>query len=476
MIKSFFQIVFLLISCFVFGEKIINVKDYGAKGNGIADDTKSFQLAVDQLKNLGGKIIIPKGDYRIQHITFFSNAYSNITLSGDNAKILQITSPKRKSVLNGAFKTYAQRYAADGCFVFDAMVSNQNNDDYSIKNILIEGLTFISDVKGLGFDELLHQVSAHGVSSFTIKNCSFIGFLGDAVAINGGTDFSVNRNAYNKNIQILNSNFDGINNNNRQGISIYYADGFEINNCNFKNITRKDMPGAIDIESDKPTNITRNGKIINCTFQNIGGISAIVLNLKQPSKINDYSYKNFLISGCTFKNVPSAFCIIGYPEYVNMTSKDGYATVIQNCNIDQANSPADIRSAYGVLFKNVTFRNITSKILNVVSETGAKFITFEACNFINIANPNGLGFTGATREINFENCTFENFSNNAITINDSNGLGYFVGNKFNSSSTKNALPIVTSKSLNKAKINRLNIKNNTSKGNFNPFDLSMFIN
>ena len=39
----------------------INVKGYGAIGNGITDDTLSVQKAFEQ----GGKVYIPEGDYRI---------------------------------------------------------------------------------------------------------------------------------------------------------------------------------------------------------------------------------------------------------------------------------------------------------------------------------------------------------------------------------------------------------------------------
>ena len=115
------------------------------------------------------------------------------------------------------------------------------------RNITIKGLTFNSHVEKVGFDELSHQISAHGVSNFNVENCNFIGFLGDGIAINAATDYSINRDAYNKDITITNCHFDGINKDNRQGISIYYADGFLIENCSFKNTTREDMPGALDL-------------------------------------------------------------------------------------------------------------------------------------------------------------------------------------------------------------------------------------
>ena len=45
-----------------------NVRDYGAKGDGIADDTAAFQSCHDALKP-AGVVYIPAGTYRIKGIT-----------------------------------------------------------------------------------------------------------------------------------------------------------------------------------------------------------------------------------------------------------------------------------------------------------------------------------------------------------------------------------------------------------------------
>ncbi|CAH9013157.1 putative phage tailspike protein [Vibrio phage 409E50-1] len=44
---------------------VVNVKDFGAVGNGIIDDTSSIQAAVDHLSVTGGKVIFPLGVYII---------------------------------------------------------------------------------------------------------------------------------------------------------------------------------------------------------------------------------------------------------------------------------------------------------------------------------------------------------------------------------------------------------------------------
>ncbi len=60
---------------------MISVKDFGAVGNGLADDTKAVQSAFDK----GGEIRIPKGDYKISD-TLVVKSNTKI-VADDNARI-----------------------------------------------------------------------------------------------------------------------------------------------------------------------------------------------------------------------------------------------------------------------------------------------------------------------------------------------------------------------------------------------------
>jgi len=448
---------------------VINVRDYGAKGNGKDDDTAVFQKCVDLLKkNGGGTMVVPRGDYPITFLTFFGKGYSNITISGENANILQTIARQRISVENNKFQTYAKRFAADGCFVFDAQVTQQTDDRNSIKNIKISGLNFISDVKKYGFDELLHQVSAHGVSNFTIENCTFTGFLGDGIAINGGTDFSKFHDAYNKDVSIINCTFDGVNKNNRQGISIYYSDGFLIDGCVFKNTTRDDMPGAIDIEPDRGVNVVRNGVIRNCKFYNIGGMGAIAVVQK-----GRFDENTVLISNCEFEDVTAPLAVIGDEKYLN-GDQNYFSILFTSSKVTNSKIVADLRMAKNVNFNNIQFNKITTTTYNNVSAIGVNNIRFENCIFDNIYHLDGLTFTGSSKKIAFVGNRFKNFRKQAITINDPNGIGSLTRNVFESTQTPKSYPLITGRIKNRNLVNKLQLLNNTSGGNFLPFTIEPF--
>lgn len=52
------------VSTFAIGQKY-NVKTYGAKGDGVADDSKAFTMLAEKIGETGGEMIIPYGKYKI---------------------------------------------------------------------------------------------------------------------------------------------------------------------------------------------------------------------------------------------------------------------------------------------------------------------------------------------------------------------------------------------------------------------------
>ena len=72
-------IILFLLTSNVFGETIINVKNYGAKGNGETDDTKSIQSAIDNAPE-NSIIYFPKGTFIVGKIKITANYLENYCL------------------------------------------------------------------------------------------------------------------------------------------------------------------------------------------------------------------------------------------------------------------------------------------------------------------------------------------------------------------------------------------------------------
>ena len=71
-------------------EKIFNVRDQGAKGDGAADDTAAFQSAIDVARKAGGGIVeIPAGDYLSGPLQLASNLNLHLA-SGATLKMLPL--------------------------------------------------------------------------------------------------------------------------------------------------------------------------------------------------------------------------------------------------------------------------------------------------------------------------------------------------------------------------------------------------
>lgn len=228
-----------------------NVLDYGAVGNGVADDTQAIQDAIDA----NDSVYFPSGTYWCDGVTIPSNRL----LFGDGAS----------SIIFQPFSASVQ----------GVLYANSGSSSAYIENITIRDLKLLGDVVAGGFFEFRHLIAMNGVKNCLIERCFVEGFLGDGIYIGSGNVGGQER--HNINVTIRDCFIDGLIKDNRNGISVIDGTDVIIENNYITRTTRSNMPGAIDVEPDANAfhiikDITiRNNHILDCG----GNVAAIAILL-----------------------------------------------------------------------------------------------------------------------------------------------------------------------------------------------------
>ena len=246
----------------------VSVKAYGATGDGVTDDTAAIQAACTAANG----VFFPNGTYKIT---------APITLKSNN----MVYGEGASSVI-----LYDGTATSQG-----ALYANSGSASTYVENLVVQNLKIVGTVATAGFSEFIHLVAFHGVRNCLIDSCEIVGFRGDGIIIGSG-DVAL-QERHNVDVTISNCYIDGVNNDNRNGISVIDGDGVAIENNYFTRCTRSTMPGAIDIEPDDNNyhvikNISiRNNRIYDCR----GGVGAITVLL--PIQTFTTAPNGFVIEG-----------------------------------------------------------------------------------------------------------------------------------------------------------------------------------
>lgn len=210
------------------GSKVISVKDYGAKGDGIHDDTTAINNAISALPATGGTVYIPPGIYQIdasRHV----NLRSNMLLKLDPLAVL-------RAKTNNLSRAYV------------VLASNKSNVEISGGQILGDRKTHIFDSNST--DEWGHGIQILGCKAVTIRDLRVADCTGDGVEVGGGSYDVVIDN-------IVSTN------NRRQGLSITQAQKVRVYDSEFSFTNGTSPECGIDIEPDLPA-YAKDIVIANC--------------------------------------------------------------------------------------------------------------------------------------------------------------------------------------------------------------------
>lgn len=300
--------------CFVDEKSIevINVKNFGAIGDGKADDTKALQKALDSVLPAGGKVIIPKGTYMI-------DALRGIQLKS-NTKLFLDSESYLKAIPNssGSYSIVRITDAENIAMVGGNLVGERHEH---------AGTT---GEWGMG-------LSIRKSRNVTIKNVTATDNWGDGFYISNQSE----------NIVFCSVTADG---NRRQGMSIISGNHIFVYDSIFKNTGGAKPEAGIDIEPNQG-DIARNIVISNSKFINNAGagIASYVAPGNKKASISDVLIEKNMVA-----NNKS-----GGSLAFNSTN----VRVIENLFIKNTGDAIyfDKESHGGIIDKNVVYRNNSSE-------------------------------------------------------------------------------------------------------------------
>jgi hypothetical protein len=304
-----------------------NVLDFGAIGDGITNDTVAVQAAI----NAVDAVYFPTGTYLLNTVTLKTDSF----LFGDGAS----TIIKQNTITSASY----------GTFFADSGSASTTINNIVIRDMRIESPNIVAPV----FNEFQHLISLNGVKNALIENIDFIGFYGDGLYLGSGPAGGQER--HNTNVTVRSCFFDGINKENRQGISVIDGNGILIDGNYFTRTTKSTMPGAIDIEPDAALfHVIADIKVINNKFYDIGGnvgVCAVVLPVTFTTAPYGFVFDNNYIDTCD----SNAFAFLYNTGGGASENTANFNYVLNNNTVKNAERPFFLKNAKTALISNNCF-------------------------------------------------------------------------------------------------------------------------
>lgn len=327
----------------------VSVLDFGAVGDWDpvtqtgTNDTLAFQAAIDAVSAAGGgTVYVPPGSYCVSEVAL----KSYVTVYGA-----------------GVSTVIYQREDTEQCIIFGTNFNGggtssilDNIQDVGVRDIKFVRVNRTTYVTAADTIQYRHMIKFDATTNFQVRNCVFRGFNGDGIYIGGGVGPSVER--HNVNGEITGNLFEGVDYQNRNGISVIDCENLLIANNSFRAVSNQLQPGPIDLEPNGYTfHRLLDVRIINNRFAACKGGANIAVHIPDV---------NF---GTPPSGVLIAFNDIDGADYSNggfYLTHGGAATdsrrndvrIIGN-KVTRTNRPFDIKGMNGVIVEGNIFRDTT---------------------------------------------------------------------------------------------------------------------
>jgi len=263
---------------------VVNPRDpaFGAKGDGITDDTAALQRAIDAVVGTGGTVRIPAGTYLVNAVATSGRGLllgSRMTLAMDPGVVL-------KALPNAATNS--------------VILLIKNAQDVNVTGGTLQGERDqhqgTTGEWGMGLQvQNSQRVVVEGV---TAQKC-----WGDGFYISGSSDVTFSKVSADQN--------------RRQGMSVISVNGLVVRDSTFKNTAGTLPEAGLDIEPDQGETVS-GVLITGCRFQNNGGNGiqiGVALSLSNLAWIRGVRVENNTCEGngnglCVLAKIPQAGILI----------------------------------------------------------------------------------------------------------------------------------------------------------------------
>lgn len=309
--------------------------------DGSVDYSTYVQKVCEYLKYYGGgKIIVP---HNMKILIGGIKSYANIEWFGNDWTSELLVKP-----------------SFYGISVNEGTGGTTNPDD-NARNCVFSGFRMRGQVETGGFLQHLHLLNLNAVSALTIQDMSIMGAQGDHIYLGSSNVGGVER--HNEDVTIDRLFVDGINKNQRNGISIVDCNGLKITNSRFKRVTRSDMPGAIDIEpNNNEFHVVKNITIEDILVDDCGtnGVGVYVPPLPAAVAGNATNIRFNRINVINSPGATAAYILVrrDVPRY--LADHGCSMTKITGKNI---NRPLTIEGVSGGVISDCSFENATAELL-----------------------------------------------------------------------------------------------------------------
>lgn len=308
------------------GGILYNVKVYGAKGDGVTDDTVAIQAAITAANTAGGGMVfVPPGTYYISAILVL---YSNVTLYGVHGKSKIIKPSTLGYVLN---------------------LTGVSN--VIIEDLIIDGGTPIADPGWT--DEQKHNIIVMNSTDCFISRVTSQNAGGDGIYL-GGINPS-----YSQNVIIEDC---VINQVGRNGVSVVGASYCKVIKCKISGASGPVVGIGIDIEPNVGDTCIGNKLIGNTMTDNNYGMTIT------PNTSDRDNYGHLVADNLAYGNVIGMQCAGTQCQYVNNTIVDNDDiglnisgalqsmfqgnTILNNGLVTDTNGQVNIQASTEIMFAN----------------------------------------------------------------------------------------------------------------------------